>query len=664
VGVVAQVEPLTRARGVRGPFDYLLTEEQESATTVGSVLLIPFGRRSVLGVVTGLAEESELPLDKLATPEKVFDIAIPPELVELARWTAANYCTALARSLSLVLPPGVGLSGKTRKVLRTEPRKGKAVSWSSDFKQSSKPINLNSDQQAAVATVVGKIESRKYSSLLLNGVTGSGKTEVYLAATKAAIKADRTAIILVPEIALTPQTVARFEARFGDTVAVLHSALTVAERYDQWLRLWNGSAKICIGPRSALFAPLKEVGLIVIDEEHDGSYKSDSDPRYDARVVAQERAKQAGAVLLLGTATPRPESYYRSDILELPQRVDGAELPKVETLDSAAISGALHTESLLALERVRERAEKAVVLLNRRGWSNFLSCQSCGHVWQCPNCDVTLVLHKASSSICCHHCGWRQPQPHSCDQCGSVSVARHGAGTEQVEQQLYQQIATKDFPVFRLDSDVGKDRKELLNLISRFAKAKTGVLIGTQMIAKGHDFPDVTLGIVVDADQTLRFPDFRAEERTFQLVAQLAGRAGRGHKAGRVIVQAADPKVEALQYAAKHDSVGFLEAELKRRKVLQYPPYADTVRVVTAAEEYESARKIAEEIKTQTALSGDTTVLGPAALFKLRGKERSHLFIKTQNRTAALKALAKAVDSVVAEASKLRVAISVDVDPQ
>ena len=362
---------------------------------------------------------------------------------------------------------------------------------------------------------------RAGGSHLLHGVTGSGKTEVYLRAAAEALERGRGVIVLVPEIALTPQTVARFQARFGDTVALLHSALGEGERYDEWRRLRSGEARIAVGPRSAVFAPVADLGLVVIDEEHDSSYKHEGDPRYDARAVAAERARAAGATLLAGSATPRPETWHGLPHLRLPSRVDSRPLPPVRVLDMRGAQHPLHPLTRRALTAAR----KSIVLLNRRGWSNFLTCRSCGKVWECPQCDVALVLHRAEGVIACHHCGHRERVPSRCDACGSLAVARYGAGTERIEAELREAL---DVPVFRLDADTATAKDAVPELLSRFHAAPAGLLLGTQMVAKGHDFPDVTLGVVLDADSTLRFPDFRAEERTFALIAQLAGRAGRG----------------------------------------------------------------------------------------------------------------------------------------
>ncbi|MDQ6746337.1 MAG: primosomal protein N', partial [Actinomycetota bacterium] len=528
------------------------------------------------------------------------------------------------------------------------------------------PPVLSPDQARVLVPVLAAIEAgaapQRSGTFLLHGVTGSGKTEIYLRAVEATLAAGRAAIVLVPEIALTPQALQRFEARFGEVIAVMHSGLGPGARHDEWLRLRRGEARVCVGPRSAVLAPLCDVGLIIVDEEHEASYKSDSDPRYDARAVAQRRAEEHGAVLLLGSATPRPESVHALPRLSLPRRIDGQPLPPVEILDMRGQHHPLHPAARMALADLRHGGGKAIVLLNRRGWSNFLSCRSCGRVWMCPNCEVALVLHRAGDFVACHHCGHREPVPSRCPACASVAVARHGAGTERIERELSQALGDPAFPVLRLDADASTLdlRAETL---ARFAAAPGGVLVGTQMVAKGHDFPDVSLGIVLDADQTLRFPDFRAEERTFALVTQLAGRAGRGPVGGRVLVQTTAPQARCIRFAAHHDSGGFLADELGRRKLLSYPPFASLIRIVCAGPEPGSPARLAAAVADQIPPESGA-VLGPAPLFRLRGRERSQLMIKASVRREAIDAVGAAVDRVAREASRQGVSVSVDVDPQ
>ncbi len=706
--VIARVQPLTTTRRLAGPFDYALPD---APVRVGSVVRIPFGRQALDGVVVGLAETTEVPAEKLVTPSAVREDSLPEELVELALWMAAEYCSTPARALSLVLPPrgrprtelwaartGAALDGQrltanqralldglpraaggdlaalrrleARGLVAIGPRARRRAPLT--LARADDRVSLTAEQQAALAAV------ESGGAWLLHGVTGSGKTEVYLRAAAAALARGEGVIVLVPEIALTPQTVGRFQARFGDTVALLHSALGEGERYDEWRRLRSGEARVAIGPRSAVFAPVRDLGLIVIDEEHDPSYKHEGDPRYDARRVAAWRAGMAcdgsratagdgsratagdgarGARLLAGSATPRPETWHTLPRLTLSERVGSRPLPPVQVLDMRGARHPLHPDTRRALGEAR----KAILLLNRRGWSNFLTCRTCGKVWECPQCDVALVLHRAEHAVACHHCGHRERVPERCDACGSPSVARYGAGTERLESEL---TAALDVPVFRLDADTAGAKDAVPELLARFAAAPAGLLVGTQMVAKGHDFPDVTLGVVVDADATLRFPDFRAEERTFALIAQLAGRAGRGPRGGRVLVQTTAPDAPAIVAAARHDARGFVAGELERRRALEYPPFADLIRIVCSAAAAGPPRAAAGEIAAAVAGTAGATVLGPAPLFRLRGRHRSQVVVKAHDRAAAVAAVRGAVDVAANRREHREVAFSVDVDPQ
>jgi len=676
VSAIAQIEPMTTARALRGPFDYRLPPEwRGGAVQVGSMLVVPFGRREVLGVVVGLAERSEIAEEKLLAPLRALDEgppALPGDLVELAEWIAAEYCSTISRALGLVLPPGATrrLSGRKRRAVT------RSVHLPVGARRPEPPV-LTTEQRdvlepltAALTAREGQTANRAGSPQLLHGVTGSGKTEIYLRAAATVLAQGRGAIVLVPEIGLTPQIVGRFRERFGDTVAVLHSQQRPAERYEEWRRLRSGEARVCVGPRSAVFAPIENLGLIVIDEEHDASYKHEGDPRYDARDVAAERAVRCGALLLLGSATPRPESVRATPRpLRLPGRVDGRPLPEVQILDMRGETQGLHPLTARALAEVRSTGGKAMVLLNRRGWSNFLSCRSCGRVWSCPDCDVALVLHRAEGYVACHHCGHRESAPARCGDCGSTAVARHGAGTERVQHGLAATLDDGGFPVFRLDADVagaGAAKDSVGAVLRRFEAAPSGVLIGTQMVAKGHDFRDVTLGVVLDADATLRFPDFRAEERTFALIAQLAGRVGRGGE-GRVLVQSIAPEARSIEHAARHDSDGFLAGELERREALRYPPFSHLIRIVCAAVDPLSARAAVDALgaRLRSLPPGpDSHVLGPASLFRLRGRERQVLVVKAAERRPAVHAVGEAVRRVAATREHAGVSFSVDVDPQ
>jgi primosomal protein N' (replication factor Y) (superfamily II helicase) len=657
--VIAKVEPLTTARALRGPFDYRLPAEM-AGLEVGSVVRVPFGRRRALGVVVGLAETSELPPEKLAEPLEALEAGVPAELVRLGLWVAREYCSTPSRGLRLVLPPGVGVRKRRARPRVEHPEVGASAAF---------PPELLPEQGRAVERVLAALDGEAGGprELLLHGVTGSGKTEVYLAAVEAALARGRGAIVLVPEIGLAPQAVARFRARLGDRFAVLHSALTPGQRYDEWRRLRDGEASVCVGPRSAVFAPVRDLGLVVIDEEHDPSYKQEGDPCYDARAVARHRAAERGAALLAGTATPRPESWLELPRAELPRRVDGRRLPPVEVLDmrgSDPRSGPLHADTWTALEEVRRAGAKAIVMVNRRGFAPWLTCRSCGRHWGCPNCDVSLIVHRHAGRLVCHHCAHAEPLPRVCPDCDSTTLSRAGAGTEQVEALLAERL--DPLPVFRLDSDVVAGRGAHARILAGFGEAESAVLVGTQMVAKGHDFPEVTLSAIVDADATLRFPDFRAGERTFAMIAQLAGRSGRGEAGGGVIVQTLAPSAASVAHAAAHDSAGFLAGEVERRRALRYPPFSHLVRAVLKSESEkrldEASSKLAALLRDT--LPGDAELLGPAPMFRVRNRHRRRLLTKSDDRDATVEAIREAVERLAVDRTLREVAIGVDVDPQ
>jgi primosomal protein N' (replication factor Y) (superfamily II helicase) len=727
---IAKVEPLTTARALRGPFDYRLPPSM-AGLEVGSVVRVPFGRRRTLGVVVELAETSALPPERLAEPIEALEAGVPGELVRLGLWVAAEYCSTPARGLRLVLPPGTGSGGqrvRTRtevraelaadgeealagggrlgarqravlealragemsaaelaaavgadqQVLRRLEQRGLIVTRRSSVRRRPAEVEVGAargrpellgEQEQAVGEIVAALdgEAGKARELLLHGVTGSGKTEVYLAAVEAALARGKGAIVLVPEIGLAPQAVARFRARLGDRVAVLHSALSPGERYDEWRRLRRGEARVCVGPRSAVFAPVAELGLIAIDEEHDPSYKQEGDPCYDARTVARRRVGERGAVLVAGTATPRPESWLELPRIELPRRVDGGRMPPVEILDMREAdprSGPLHPATWEALEEVRGAGAKAIVMVNRRGFAPWLTCRSCGRHWGCPNCDVSLIVHRHAGRLVCHHCAHSEPLPVACPECRSTTLSRAGVGSEQLEALLAERL--DPMPVFRLDSDVAAGRGAHARILAGFGEAEGGVLVGTQMVAKGHDFPEVTLSAIVDADATLRFPDFRAGERTFAMVTQLAGRSGRGRAGGDVIVQTLAPQAPSIVHAARHDSAAFLAEEVERRRLLRYPPFSSLVRIVLKAEAEprldQTAARLAEALADS--LPSRTDLLGPAPMFRVRNRHRRRLLLKAEDREATVAAVGRTVERLAADRSLRDVAIGVDVDPQ
>jgi primosomal protein N' (replication factor Y) len=727
---VLRVEPLTTARSLRGPFDYRRPAAM-AGIEVGSVVRVPFGPRRILGVVVELAEASELPPERLAEPIEALEAGAPPELVELGLWVAREYCSTPSRGLQLVLPPGTGAGGRSvrskvelraeilpageaalsgggrlgvrqravlealsagelsapelatavgsdRQTLRRLERRGLIATRSTRLRRvpgeprlgaAAQAPQLLPEQRRAVASIVAALDAQVGAprSQLLHGVTGSGKTEVYLAAVEAALERGRGAIVLVPEIGLAPQAVARFRARLGDRFAVLHSALSPGERYDEWRRLRSGEASVCVGPRSAVFAPVRDLGLIVIDEEHDASYKQEGDPTYDARTVARRRAADRGAVLVAGTATPRPESWLELPRIELPHRVDGRRMPPVNLVDMRGAdprTGPLHADTWAALEAVRRDGAKAIVMINRRGFAPWLTCRSCGHHWSCPNCDVSLIVHRHSGRLVCHHCAHAEAQPQACPECASTTLSRAGAGTERIEALLGERLAP--MPVFRLDSDTASARGAHARILAQFGEAAAGILVGTQMVAKGHDFPEVTLSAILDADATLRFPDFRAEERTFAMVAQLAGRSGRGEAGGEVMVQTLAPGAPSIGHAARHDSAGFLAGELQRREALRYPPYSHLIRINLSSEQEPRLDRAGATLAADlgAALPAGSELLGPAPMFRVRNRHRRRILIKASDREGTVAAVRDAVEGRAADRSLRDVAVGVDVDPQ
>jgi primosomal protein N' (replication factor Y) len=635
----ASIYPLVTARALAHEFTYLVPAETE----VGSIVRTRLGGRRVRGIVTEVAVTLPPEIDLLEIDGVVG--RIPQVLVELALWLARYYGSTPGRALALVAPPM-----PRRRFERTRPIEREALAGERA------PARLTESQERALERVEGALKEGG-GRFLLYGATGSGKTEVYLRACAAALEQGKGAIVLVPEISLTPQTLGRFHSRFDDRVAVLHSRLKAAERRDERERIAAGEAQIVIGARSAVFAPIQSLGLIVCDEEHDPSFKQESDPRYDARTVAAKRAALEGAVAIFGSATPRPESWQALERLELGGRLTG-KLPPVRVVDMRREqSFPLSTPLLDALDEVAETRSKAILLLNRRGLVPALHCRACGLTLRCPACDVALVLHRGGA-MRCHHCGYSEPEPETCPACSSPELSRIGAGTQRLERELEQRFPRLER--IRLDADTASRPGALAEALSRFAAAESAVLLGTQMIAKGHHFPGVALAAVVDADAGLAQPDFRAEERTFQLLTQLAGRSGRDAP-GRVIVQTFQPDSEAVRFAARHDVEGYIAAELARRRELGYPPFCHVVRIVCSGPDQAPTMRLLEEIRD--GIGGDE-LIGPAPLLRLRGRYRSQLVAKsTQPRRIAVQA--SLLLSAAAPAMRRGdLSAVVDVDPQ
>ncbi|MFA5843650.1 MAG: primosomal protein N' [Coriobacteriia bacterium] len=476
--------------------------------------------------------------------------------------------------------------------------------------------------------------------VLLDGVTGSGKTEVYLRAIEEVLAAGGGAIVLVPEISLTPQTVGRFRSRFGEAVAVLHSRLSDGERYDQWDACATGAARVAVGARSALFAPVRDLALVVIDEEHETSYKQGSSPRYHARDVAVRMTETAGAALVLGSATPSMESLARCERgrairVVMPERVGGGRIPEVRVIDLTAefADGNRSMFSRELADRLRDverRREKAVVFLNRRGFASFLLCRECGFVPECDACAVSLTYHEVGRTLACHHCGAHKQVPVACPRCSSPYLRQFGAGTQRVEAEL--QALVPGLPIVRMDADTVRGKGGHERVLAGFEALPYGVLVGTQMVAKGLDYPEITLVGVITADTTLHMPDFRAGERTYQLVSQVAGRCGRGEKPGLVVVQTYWPDHPAIVAAAAHDPERFYAGERAEREALGYPPYGRLANVLVQGADVEAVRAVAvsfaERLRAQA--QDGVTVLGPAPapLAKVKGAHRWHVLLK------------------------------------
>ena len=554
---------------------------------------------------------------------------------------------------------------------------------SDGFTPSPKPA-LTPGQESALAAIDRAREHACGEVVVVDGVTGSGKTELYLRAIEKTLAEGRTACVLVPEISLTPQTVGRFRGRFGDMVAVMHSRMSQGERYDQWDFIKSGAARVVVGARSALFTPLSNIGLIVIDEEHEGSYKQDSAPRYDARDVARWMVARSGGVLVMGSATPSIEALYACEQggswtkADLPDRANGKPLPTVEVVDMAAEfrggSRAMFSRKLVeGLRSELSLGRKAVLLLNQRGFAKFLLCRDCGFVPTCPSCDTSLTYHERGRMLVCHHCGHTEIAPAVCPECGSPYLKKFGAGTQRVEAELRALLdgmpgVGPGVPIIRMDADTTSGKGAHERLLEQFAGADAAVLLGTQMIAKGLDFEDVTLVGVINADTQLHLPDYRAAERTFSLIEQVAGRAGRADLPGRVLVQTYEADNVAIRAAATYDRERFLRAELPKRRILLYPPFVRMANVLVWGKDEPSVRTTAERLFIELGahirdFGGDGWSVLPASpcvLAKLRGVYRWHVVVKCPPRDDLSRVIAPLFRARVPEAD---VNVAVDVDP-
>lgn len=533
---------------------------------------------------------------------------------------------------------------------------------------------LNSHQQRAWQAIVDALERNEFRAFLLYGVTGSGKTEVYLQAIEAALERDRGALLLVPEIALTPAVAGQFAHRFGAQVAILHSALSDRERAAQWRRVRSGEARVVVATRSGVFAPVKNLGLLIVDEEHDHSYKQEESPRYNARDVAVMRARMLNACVVLGSATPSLESRYnvergRYQLLELPERVEQRPLPRVTIIDMRqefleTRRQELFSRSLLeAIQQRLERNEQVILLLNRRGFSAFATCRSCGTRIQCQNCAVTLTYHRRERRMLCHYCNYAEPVPEVCPACGSEYIYFVGYGSERVEEEL-----RRYFPqarVARMDRDTITGKRHYETILRDFIEHRYDVLVGTQMIAKGHDIPSVTLVGVISADIGLGLPDFRAAERTFQLLTQASGRAGRGDVPGDVLIQTLSPDHYSIRCAAAQDYIGFYQQELRFRRLMRYPPFTALTKILVRSHQRERALAMTQALAAQLhELPPQIKMLGPAEapVSKLKGEYRYQMLLKATERGVLHQWLHQIRDFVVQQKWPAT-AVVIDVDP-
>jgi primosomal protein N' (replication factor Y) len=540
----------------------------------------------------------------------------------------------------------------------------------------SQDYRLTTDQTSVLKKIDEAIERGTYSAFLLHGVTGSGKTEVYIRAMRRALELGRSAMMLVPEIALTPVFSRRLRAHFGDKVAIFHSSLQRGERFDEWNRVKNGEARIVIGTRSAVFAPVRNLGLIVIDEEHEASYRQQESPYYNGRDTAIVRAHSESATVVLGSATPSLESFHNAkagkyEYLSLPERIGGRPMAKAEMIDMRNVferhgkPKVFSDELLEAIRETHARQEQSIILLNRRGYSSFVMCRSCGETIQCPNCDVTLTFHRSERLMICHYCNHRQKSPNACPSCGKTYIHFVGQGTEQLEEMLNELFP--ELRIARIDRDTASNRRRFERVLLDFGDGKIDLLVGTQMLAKGHDFPNVTLVGVVSVDAGLALADFRAAERTFQLITQVAGRAGRGDRPGRVLIQTYHPYHYALRHACAQDYEAFYNEEIRYRQNHSYPPYVSLASLLVHGKDLNQVRNDALQLRKELDNSNAeraVRILGPAPapLSRLKGEHRFQLLLKSRSRRLAREVADKALKAVAERGVNLRT-INLEIDP-
>ncbi|MFO7951701.1 MAG: primosomal protein N' [Bacillota bacterium] len=716
--------------GVDRPFHYRIPSELRGLLSPGMRVNVPFGRRSYQGYVLRLLEHT--PVDNLKDittvndPEPVLTV----EQIALAHWMSLHFYSRKIDALHAMVPasfrkgnrpgkinmveavPGageenlerapaqkkaleiireqkvvpknrLGALGITAQVIKALEEKGLVQTVIADRPVADKPQQgeltephlLREEQRICFNEVREALNENRPKHILLHGITASGKTEIYLQSIAHCLEQGRTAMILVPEISLTPQMINHFAGRFPGRVAVLHSRLTTAEKNRQWQMILTGRARVVLGARSAVFAPLEAIGLIIIDEEHENTYKQEETPRYHARDIAWWRARYHKGVLLLGSATPALESYYRARegdtvLLSMKERVTPIQLPPVNIVDMRQELKEKHRHIfsrplLEELNGVIERDEQALLFINRRGFAGFVLCRECGHVVRCPSCDVSMTLHMDRQIMCCHYCAHEASIPLTCPGCRGTKIRYFSAGTQRVEDEVKKLYP--DVSLIRMDRDTTASRKAHSHFYRQFSEKKANILIGTQMIAKGFDFPGVTLVGVIAADTTLNLPDFRSPERTFQLLTQVAGRTARGPGGGKVIVQTYRPNHHSILSAKEHDYLGFYEAELENRRQLAYPPFSEFLRFLFSGGDEEAVFNAASWFTEKIIpLAGEAEVLGPApaSLYRIKEQYRVHSLLKGNNLVKLAPKIKKVIREYHGRKGPEAVRLAVDFNPQ
>jgi len=704
--MVANVLVELSNRNIDKTFTYNIPNELENLIKVGIRVLVPFGKQTLEGFVLSISENtnSEIELKDIIKPIDD-EVILNEELLELGKFIKRKTLSTLISAYQVMLPKALKADKKTKinksyesniiikdekllkdykltdkqKIIIDEIRNGKndkkhlkdlATSslttllnkgileevlsekyrLSIENKKEYKKVELNDEQKNAVNTVLSDLD--KSNTYLLYGVTGSGKTEVYMEIIDAMLLQGKTAIVLVPEISLTPQMVERFSSRFKENIAILHSRLNDGEKYDEYRKIARGEVKIVIGARSAIFAPLKNIGVIIVDEEHTTSYKQESTPKYNAIDIAVERAKHHNAQVVLGSATPTLESFAKVikgiyKLIELKKRANNKALPTVTLVDMNKEKNRNNHFSKTLIQEIQntlDRKEQVILLLNRRGYSSFVTCSNCGYVSKCPNCDITLTYHKTSDMERCHYCGYATKRKEVCPECHEKAIEQLGYGTEKIEEELKSLFNAR---VIRMDLDTTGTKGAHEKIISAFRNQEYDILLGTQMIAKGLDFANVTLVGVINADTSLMIPNFRSSEYTFDLLSQVSGRSGRGEKKGTVIIQTFNQDHYAIKLAKTHDYMAFFREEMKIRKTLQYPPYCFLVSIKVISKDYNLAQTesnlIAKRLRENLL---NSTVLGPSigSTFKINNTYRFGIIIKYKKEDNLYPFLEKMLD--------------------